>query len=220
MTPALPRAGKATHSSLLGLVLVLHAVTLALVLSPKTAAPSVAEPTLMVDLLPVQETARPPQAKSVPVARTQSTKLPAHPVAATRLSPAAVETSSSPLSAATTPAPVPAPSTPPPALAASGPSPAEPVSQARFDVDTLHNPAPPYPPLSRRMQEEGKVILRVAVNPLGLPDSVEVRTSSGSPRLDESAQKTVRNWKFIPARRGEVAIASSVLVPIIFKLES
>ncbi|KAB2921060.1 MAG: energy transducer TonB, partial [Dechloromonas sp.] len=100
------------------------------------------------------------------------------------------------------------------------PAPAAPaVSQARFDADYLRNPPPPYPPLSRRMGEEGKVILRVSVNPQGTADAVEVRTSSGSTRLDESALKTVRNWRFIPAKRGEVAVQSWVLVPIIFKLE-
>ncbi|WP_157651324.1 energy transducer TonB, partial [Dechloromonas denitrificans] len=76
-----------------------------------------------------------------------------------------------------------------------------------------------YPPLSRRMGEEGKVILRVLVNPQGTADSVDIKTSSGSVRLDEAAQKTVRNWKFIPAKRGDTAVQSWVLVPIIFKLE-
>jgi protein TonB len=98
-------------------------------------------------------------------------------------------------------------------------SPAETVSQARFDADYLKNPAPPYPPLSRRMGEEGKVVLRVLVNAQGTADSVEIRTSSGSERLDSSAQKAVRNWKFIPAKRGDIAVQSWVQVPIIFKLE-
>jgi protein TonB len=69
------------------------------------------------------------------------------------------------------------------------------------------------------MGEEGKVILRVLVNPQGTADNVEIKTSSGSPRLDESAQKTVRTWKFIPAKRGDELVQSWVLVPIIFKLE-
>ena len=55
--------------------------------------------------------------------------------------------------------------------------------------------------------------------PQGTAESVEVRTSSGSQRLDDAAQKTVRNWKFIPAKRGDTAVQSFVLVPIIFKLE-
>ena len=37
--------------------------------------------------------------------------------------------------------------------------------------------------------------------------------------LDEAAQRTVRSWRFIAAKRGDVAVQSWVLVPIIFKLE-
>jgi protein TonB len=69
------------------------------------------------------------------------------------------------------------------------------------------------------MGEEGKVILRVVVSPQGNAESVDVKTSSGSTSLDEAAQKSVRNWRFIPAKRGDTAVQSVVLVPIIFKLE-
>ena len=69
------------------------------------------------------------------------------------------------------------------------------------------------------MREEGKVTLRVLVTPQGTAESIEVKTSSGSTRLDEAALRTVRQWKFIPARRGDAAIQSWVLVPVIFKLE-
>ena len=100
-----------------------------------------------------------------------------------------------------------------------GPKKGDPANATYTDADYLRNPAPPYPPLARRMGEEGKVMLRVAVNALGSADSVEIKTSSGSNRLDEAARKTVLNWKFIPAKRGETAVASWVLVPIIFKLE-
>ncbi|MDR0441557.1 MAG: energy transducer TonB, partial [Candidatus Accumulibacter sp.] len=71
-------------------------------------------------------------------------------------------------------------------------------SQARFDADYLRNPKPPYPPLSRRMREEGRVVLRVLVTIDGGAGDVEVRNSSGSARLDESALRTIRRWKFIP----------------------
>jgi protein TonB len=69
------------------------------------------------------------------------------------------------------------------------------------------------------MGEEGKVILRVLVSAQGAADSVEVKSSSGSQRLDDAAVNTVKLWKFIPAKRGETAVQSAVLVPIIFKLE-
>jgi protein TonB len=69
------------------------------------------------------------------------------------------------------------------------------------------------------MGEEGKVVLRVLVSPKGTAESIEIKTSSGSTRLDEAALNTVRHWKFIPAKRGDSPIQSWVLVPIIFKLE-
>jgi protein TonB len=108
--------------------------------------------------------------------------------------------------------------------APSGGAPAAPgggggESLARFDADYLRNPAPPYPAMSRRLREQGKVFLRVRVTPEGAAGDLEIKTSSGSARLDESALRTVRHWRFIPARRGGAAVASWVVVPIIFKLE-
>lgn len=95
------------------------------------------------------------------------------------------------------------------------------VSQTmpRFDADYLDNPAPVYPPLSRRAGEEGKVVLRVFVEPNGLPSRVEVRSSSGFERLDKSAATAVGRWKFIPARQGDDVVGAWVLVPIAFSLK-
>jgi protein TonB len=94
------------------------------------------------------------------------------------------------------------------------------VIPPRFNADYLNNPAPAYPALSRRMGEEGKVVLRVFVNERGLPEDVQIRTSSGSSRLDTTAQDTVRQWKFVPARRGDIPSGAWVLVPISFSLRS
>ncbi|MEW6764041.1 MAG: energy transducer TonB [Pseudomonadota bacterium] len=97
--------------------------------------------------------------------------------------------------------------------------PEPPLIEARHDADYLNNPAPAYPPLSRRLGEEGRVVVRAQVGPDGLPQAVDVRTSSGSARLDEAALKAVRQWKFIPARRGEAVVSSWVLIPFSFTLE-
>lgn len=93
------------------------------------------------------------------------------------------------------------------------------VSQPRFDANYLDNPAPAYPALSRRMGEEGKVFLRVFVEPDGRPSVVEIKTSSGSPRLDQAAEQAVRRWRFIPAKRGSEAVSAWVVVPISFNLK-
>jgi protein TonB len=98
--------------------------------------------------------------------------------------------------------------------------PAAAVSQPRFNADYLSNPAPAYPPLARRMGEEGKVVLRVFVEPQGRPSQIELKLSSNSPRLDQAAQDAVWRWKFIPAKRGDEAIGAWVLVPITFTLKN
>ena len=88
---------------------------------------------------------------------------------------------------------------------------------ARFDADYLHNPAPTYPSQSRRLKEEGTVLSLVRVSAEGSPANVEVRQSSGFERLDEAALQAVRQWRFVPAKRGSQNVAASVLVPIQFK---
>ena len=99
------------------------------------------------------------------------------------------------------------------------PAPVE-ISQPRFDAGYLKNPAPAYPPASRRLGEEGRVVLRVLVDRDGVPGEVAIKTSSGFPRLDQAAEDAVRRWKFAPARRGDEAIGTWVAVPIVFNLHS
>jgi len=91
------------------------------------------------------------------------------------------------------------------------------LTAARFDADYLHNPAPAYPAQSRRLKEEGTVLLLVRVSAEGTPLSVEIRNSSGFERLDEAGLQAVRQWRFVPAKRGSDNVSASVLVPIQFK---
>ncbi len=115
-----------------------------------------------------------------------------------------------------------APQVAPPGAAAPRPAPvhapAEPLVEARFDADYLSNPKPPYPALARRRGETGTVLLRVRVGPEGDAQQVELKQSSGYPRLDQSALETVPRWRFVPARRGETPVAAWVLVPVVFAL--
>ncbi|WP_310491337.1 energy transducer TonB [Dechloromonas sp.] len=212
MSYTLSRPSPFQRSGLLTAVIGLHVGVFLLILAAKTVVPQIMEIPLVVDLLETQEIKKEPVAKPLPMTKPVAVKTPQTPAPKAAAPVVEATQSTIPAPAAVVAAPVeakPAPVAPP----------AEPVSQARFDADYLKNPAPAYPPLSRRMGEEGKVVLRVSVNAQGSADGVEIRTSSGSQRLDESAQKTVRNWKFIPAKRGESAVQSWVLVPIIFKLE-
>jgi protein TonB len=94
------------------------------------------------------------------------------------------------------------------------------ITPPNYLADYLDNPPPAYPPVSKRMSEQGKVILRVLVNVKGAPDRVELKASSGSSRLDDAALEAVKHWRFVPARQGDLPIAEWVLVPITFSLKS
>jgi len=83
----------------------------------------------------------------------------------------------------------------------------------------LKNPPPPYPAEARKNKQEGLVVLLADVNAKGTVDNVVLKKSSGFPLLDESALKAVRGWKFLPATLGGIQIASSVQVPVRFRLE-
>lgn len=125
-----------------------------------------------------------------------------------------------PLVAAAPPAePEPPPPAPAEPAVAAAPPPVVPVTPPVFNADYLENPPPAYPALSRRLGEQGRVILRVLVSTAGRADEVQIRTSSGHPRLDDAARDTVRAWRFVPAKRGEQPVAAWVLVPISFRLE-
>jgi protein TonB len=212
MSYALSRPSSSQRSGLLAVVIGLHVGVFLLILATKTVVPQIMEMPLIVDLLQAAPIEKPPVAKPLPMVKPQPVKQQKTPAPQTPTPKIEATQSSLPAPAAPVAAPAeikPAPPAPP----------AEPFVQPRFDANYLKNPAPNYPPLSRRMGEEGKVILRVLVNPQGAADSVEVKTSSGSQRLDDAAVNTVKLWKFIPAKRGETAVQSAVLVPIIFKLE-
>ena len=82
----------------------------------------------------------------------------------------------------------------------------------------LRNPPPKYPAESRKLREEGVVLLRVAVTAEGRAGSVQLQRSSGFERLDSAALNAVRNWEFNPARVGLTPVASAVEVPVRFGL--
>ena len=81
------------------------------------------------------------------------------------------------------------------------------------------NPKPIYPQEARRKGYEGEVILRVEVLPNGRVGQIEVKNSSGHELLDRSALATVKQWKFVPAKKGEKIIPLWVNIPVKFQLQ-
>jgi protein TonB len=94
------------------------------------------------------------------------------------------------------------------------------LSPPSFSADYLNNPAPEYPAISRKLGEQGRVVFRVYVGADGQPSDVRLQTSSGFERLDNVALAAIKRWKFLPARRGEIAVGAWVLVPLSFSLRS
>lgn len=156
----------------------------------------------------------------VPVAKPQPKPKPRpapKPVAAPSPAPAPVA------EAAPEPAPAPVaeptPAPPPPPLAPPAPPAPPRIELPSTNADYLRNPPPDYPALSRRLGEEGQVMLRVLIGADGQPQQVELRRSSGYERLDRAALDTVRRWRFVPGKRNGVAEAMWFNVPINFVLE-
>ncbi|MEW6678458.1 MAG: energy transducer TonB [Pseudomonadota bacterium] len=225
--------GGARNGWLLFGVAALHVLAVLALLSLKPVADAVglAEP-ILVSLISDEV----PQSQAV-----ASLPRPLSPVAPTPLSPPpppnlVAETPASPPAPFMEPPPVAEAilqtlSTPAPAVLAASSAPLvqaptsspivpPPLIPPRFDAAYLDNPAPRYPALSRRRQEEGRVLLRVHVSPEGVASQVEIRESSGFERLDHAAREAVLRWHFVPARQGDQAVAGWVLVPISFSIRS
>lgn len=218
------------HSlAVLAAIVLAHAAVFVAIFAAPGTAPSVAPQPLLVDLIPLaansaqrpsplrSETKQDVAPKTPPTPRRSKTPSPPLPT------PAPTQLAAAPAG----------PQEPAPDHAAATPTAAAPatasgtsgersggVTEARFDADYLRNPPPAYPPLSRRLGEEGRVVLRVFVDAEGKPSQVDVKTSSSFQRLDQAAQQAVSHWRFVPARRNNVAVSAWVLVPIVFNLNS
>jgi protein TonB len=98
----------------------------------------------------------------------------------------------------------------------TGTSPTVPVVTSAARV--LRADEPPYPAAARRLGEEGVVLVRVLVGADGRAEQVELAATSGSPRLDEAALRSVRHWLFRPAASGAGPVASWTTLRVVFRL--
>ena len=146
-----------------------------------------------------------------PLAIADPTPAPNAPVVAPS-PPAPLPPIAAPVAAAASTAPV------SPAAAPAPPAPK--IELPRGDADYLNNPKPPYPPVSKRLGEQGRVVVRVFVGEDGQPQKTELRTSSGFERLDATAVATVMRWRFRPGTRGGQPEAMWINVPMDFKLDN
>ncbi len=161
-----------------------------------------------VERPPTKAALRIPAIKPVPEERAPSPSA----VVVERADPIPPPVAATPETAPAPPASVKLGATPAPVLRA------EQIEPPSLNAAYLNNPRPVYPPIARKRGLEGVVVLRVQVSAGGAPERVAVAKSSGAAVLDEAALKAVQGWTFVPARRGDTAIAYPVDVPIRFQL--
>jgi len=98
-------------------------------------------------------------------------------------------------------------------------APSLPDREPDYQAAYLNNPKPGYPMVARRMGWQGKVMLEVEVLESGIPGEVRLHQSSGRDVLDNAAIQTVRNWRFVAARKNGQVAAQRIFVPINFNLK-
>ncbi len=97
-------------------------------------------------------------------------------------------------------------------------SPEPEIAPPRSDAAHLNNPAPSYPSMSRRLGEQGRVVLNVYILADGTVGEVKIKQSSGFSRLDDAALQAVKKWRYQAARRGQQAIDFWYVQPLSFSL--
>jgi protein TonB len=121
-------------------------------------------------------------------------------------------TTTAPIASAASPAPhaVPVPSGAAAAAPAANParSLATEERQPTVDASFRGNRIPDYPQMSRRLGEQGAVVLRVMISPDGRAGEIQLSKSSGHARLDRAAIEAVREWRFVPALKGGRPVAA------------
>jgi len=229
--PGMPEQYKTNqHSNIfLAIVVLLHALGFwALLNAPKIAPVVIEQKPMMVSLL----NAPAPEPEVVPLLPTPPKPEPVVKKIIPKVKPVDVKPTPQPVEKASVveQEAVPTPPTPSaPVEVAKAPEvkpePEKPqvkqdvVEEPKIGVAYMNTPLV-YPPISRRLGEEGRVLLTVVISTNGDPISVKVDTSSGFTRLDESAVDQVKKWKFSPAKRNNQPFVSSTKVPVKFALDA
>jgi protein TonB len=79
---------------------------------------------------------------------------------------------------------------------------------------------PDYPPLARRLGQQGTLRLKLVVNEQGSVSDAVVVNSSGFPYLDSAAVEWVKqHWRYEPAKQGTRAVRAEVPAVVTFKLQ-
>lgn len=206
--------------SLPGLVFVvaIHSALLYFLFKQEMIPPPEQLATLIVNFIPASKPKEetkpeppPPLPKPQPVKKPQSRQLVAE---------APVISQSEPVAPPPAPEREPEPEPEPVAVAEAPQMPPGPVTlSAELSVACPELNAPAYPALSRRLGEEGKLVLRVELDENGRVHIAQVVNSSGFKRLDEAAMVAVKTWRCNPPQRNGQPVRAIALQPFNFVLQ-
>ena len=100
------------------------------------------------------------------------------------------------------------------------PLPPQPVQLANeLSVSCPERIPPKYPLISKRRNEQGRVVLQIVLDEEGRVELVEIKSPSGFTRLDTAAVNAVKKWRCKPAMQNNVAVPAIALQPFVFILE-
>lgn len=101
--------------------------------------------------------------------------------------------------------------------------PTQPSSLAQARVDAPPRPKraikPEYPQGARRRGEHGNVVLEIEIGVDGVCVAARVAVSCGFPELDAAAVKAALAARFVPAKAGDIPVASAARLTLSFRLK-
>lgn len=107
-----------------------------------------------------------------------------------------------------------------PAIASRPQMSADPITlSSELSVSCPELSAPDYPAISRRLGEEGKLMLQVELDESGRISNTRIINSSGHSRLDNAALAAVKTWRCKPAVRDGQAVKAIALQPFNFVIQ-
>ena len=84
-------------------------------------------------------------------------------------------------------------------------------------VRILHQEVPVYPAVARAAKQQGDVVVRMVIDPHGVPTSVQVE--QGPSLLRAAAEQSARQWRFSPALVNGQPVSASFLLTLKFRLQ-
>ena len=73
--------------------------------------------------------------------------------------------------------------------------------------------------MSKRLNEQGTVLVHVLIGADGTAQQAEILQSSTFDRLDQAALATVLKWRYVPGKRGGKPEAMWFTVPVKWELK-